>query len=186
MYTIFSKGSITGLLCLGGNKGILQSLNIEREFFPLSSTLTVCIILIIQMAVFFALMPYFEFVPSWTIVFLPIVLLLIILLVLGTTYFLSILYVYVKDIHPIWAILVHALLFVSPIFWYTDSAQEVLLQIHAINPIGQIIELAHKIVVFGEVPPLNDWLYASMQVFIILIVGYIVFKKFEARTLEEL
>jgi len=185
-HNIFSRGVGGGLVSLTTNQGILQSSNIKREFFPVASTVTGIIILFVEMGVFFGLMPFFEFIPSWTIVFLPIVLFLLIVLTLGLSYLLSILFVYVRDIQSIWVVVMLALFFVSPIFWYVDEGNEILLGIHSVNPLGQLIELAHKIVVFEEIPPLIDWIYASGLVAIVFIIGFVTFQKYEKYALEEI
>lgn len=70
-------------------------------------------------------------------------------------------------------------------FWSLDEVDGILLEIHKINPLGQIIELTHKIV-FGEIPPLTDWLYTFGIVLGILFVGYAIFQKLEGRIVEEL
>ena len=79
----------------------------------------------------------------------------------------------------------HSLLFISPIFWSIDEVDGILLEIHKINPLGQIIELTHKII-FGEIPPLTEWLYTLGFVLGILFVGYAIFRKLEDKVAEEL
>lgn len=185
-YHIFTRGTLGGMVSLRNNEGILKSLKVKREVFPVSSTLTMAILSIIEVGVLFGLMPFFQFTPSATILLIPILIILLLGLVLGFSYFLSIVHVYIKDIQPIWAILVQTLLFISPIFWYLDDAQELLHSIHSINPLGQLIEINHKIVVLGIIPPLEDWLYTTSFVVGILFVGYAIFHKFEKRITEEL
>jgi len=75
------------------------------------------------------------------------------------------------------------LLFLSPIFWYLDDAGGFAVEIQKINPIGQIIELGHKMI-FGQAIPLGDWLYTSAFVFGIFIFGYAVFQKLQKRVVE--
>jgi len=191
IYHIFIRGTMGGLASLRSNRAIIESQNIPREFFPVSSTLATAILMIVQLTVFFSLMPFFEFIPGLTIVFLPIVLLLLIILVLGITYILSIINVYIRDIFPIWGIIVHALFFVTPIIWYISEIDkrgmgEILLTIHQLNPIGQIVELAHNLVVFQKIPPINDWIYATVFSFGVLFFGFWLFKKYEKRVVEEL
>jgi len=183
---VFTRGTLAGLTSLRSNRGILESIKIRKEFFPVVITAATSLLLLVEVAVFFALMPFFSFIPPWTIVFLPIVLIYVILLVLGLSYILSIIHVYVPDIHPFWGVVTHALFFLSPVFWYLKDVNGVLLTIHSINPIGQIIELGHKVVVFGQVPPLLDWAYTGVIVFGIFLLGYGIFQEFEARTVEDL
>jgi len=85
-----------------------------------------------------------------------------------------------------WNIFVHALLFVSPIFWYLDNVEGILLQIQSINPLGQLIEIAHILVIDKQIPPLNEWLYTTFFILGIFFVGYLVFHKFEDKITEKL
>ena len=186
IFNVFNKGTMSGLSSIRANNGILKSLNISKEFFPVASTVSSSIIMIIQISVFFVLMPVFGFIPSWTIVFLPVVLILLLVLILGLSYLLSIVNVFVRDIQPIWGILILALFFLSPIFWHLSNANEILQTIHAVNPLGQLIELGHKIMVFGQIPTINEWLYATMSVMIVFFIGFIVFQKFQKYALERL
>ncbi len=185
LYHALARGTQRGMMSLKANIGIISSINIRREFFPVVSTTTSAFTLFIEIAILFVLMPVFSFIPAWTVVFLPIILVLLIVLILGLSYLLSVISVYVKDIMPFWGILTTALFFLSPVFWYLDDASGFAVEIQKVNPIGQIIELGHK-VIFGQIPPLGDWLYTTAFVFGIFIFGYTVFQRLQKRVLEVL
>jgi len=184
-FQIFSRGTQMGLGSLRSNAGIIKSLNLKKEFFPVVSAGSTGILMIVQVIVFLALMPIFEYSPTWTIFLFPITMLLLLVLILGLSYILSIIFVYVKDIQHVWSILTYAMFFVSPIFWYLNKVDGVLLSIQSINPFGQIIELAHKIV-FNEIPSVSEWAITSSYVFGIFLFGYFIFRKFEKKVAEEL
>lgn len=186
LYHLFSRGTTGGLNSFVQNTGIIQSLKIKREIFPVIATGTTCLFLFVEIAVLFGLMPIFKFVPTWTLVFLPVLLALFLVLILGISYLLSILYIFVRDVQQIWTVLVYSLLFVSPIFWYITEVEGILLEIQKINVLGQIIEIAHKIIVFGVVPPLADWAYTSAIIFGILFFGYGLFRKYENKIAERI
>lgn len=186
IYHIFSRGTLAGLVSLQENSRIMQSFSIKKEFFPVSATLATFLLMLVEIVVFFVLMIAFQFIPTWTVIFYPLVLLLLIILIQGLSYILSVAFVFIKDIQPIWAIVIHAMFFVSPIFWYIDDTEGILAILHQINPIGQIIELSHKIIVFGTIPSLSDWIYTSVFVVAIFVAGYIIFRSFEKRIIEEM
>ena len=144
------------------------------------------ILTIVEVGVLLLLMPFFQFIPDYTLVFFPISIILLLLLILGFSYILSIVNVFIKDIQPIWAVFVQALLFISPIFWYLKDSNELLLAIQSINPLGQLIEINHKLIISGEIPPLSDWLYTAGIIFGILFFGFYLFQKFEQKVIEEL
>ena len=186
LFHIFIRGTLNGLMSLRSNQNILQSLNIKKEIFPVVTTSATSMLLLIEVAVFFGLMPFFGFTPSIHVVLLPVVLGLLIFLILGISYILSIISIYVRDLQPFWGIIVHALFFLTPIIWYLGKVDGILLEIQKISPIGQIIELAHQIVVYGEYPALQDWAYTASLVFVIFFGGYFIFKKFESNIVEDL
>ncbi len=185
LHHAFARGTQGGMMSLRENFSILTSMNIKREIFPVTATVTVTLMLLVEVAVFLGFMPIVEFVPDATIVLLPLVLILLFFLILGVSYFLSILNVYTRDIQPLWGIIVMALFFVTPIFWYLDEASGIILEIHKINPLGHLVEITHKIV-FGELPPMEDWLYVSAMIFGIFFVGYAIFKGLEKNILEKM
>ena len=173
-------------MSLRGNMNILQSLYIDREFFLSSSTLTTTLLMFVEIVVLFALFPFFNHVIPWTVVFLPLVILMLLALVQAFTYFLAIVSVFFKDIQTLWGVVLHAGFFITPIIWYVDDVSGILLDFHRVNPIGQIVELTHKLVIFGQIPSINDWLYATAFVVGIFLVGYFLFRKYQDRIVEEL
>ena len=186
LFHVFVRGTSGGLVSLTINRGIIKSVKIKKEFFPVVATIAIGLLAFVDVGIFLGLMPIFQFMPSWTIILFPLPLILLMILILGLSYILSIITVYVRDIQFIWSIFAHSLLFVSPIFWYLDNTQGILLQIQKINPLGQLIEISHKLVINGQIPPLNEWLYTTFFVFGIFFFGYFVFKKFEQKITEVL
>ena len=185
-YHLFSRGTMTGLASLKDNASILKSFNLKKELFPVIATGTTCLFLFVEIGVLFGLMPVLGFVPEWTVILLPVILGLFLLLVLGACYLLSVLYVFIRDIQPFWGIFVYALLFVSPIFWYISEVDGILLEVHKINPLGQLIELSHQVVIFGLIPSAFDWIYTSSIILGIFFTSFAIFKKFETRLVEKL
>ena len=183
-FHIFASGTSSGLGSLISNDRIILASNIRTEFFPVVSSVAIGFLAFVDIGVFFALMPIFQFIPSWTIILLPIPLILLFFLILGLSYFLSVAAVYVRDIQHFWGIFSHSLLFVSPIFWNVKNVDGILLQIQAINPLGQIIEIAHIIVIDGQIPASGDLLYTTIFVAAIFFLGYLIFHKFE-RSISE-
>jgi len=185
-FHVFVRGTSGGVVSLTSNGGIIKSLNIPREFFPVVATAAIGLLAFVDLGVFFGLMPIFQFVPGWTIILLPIPLILLVILILGVSYFLSIGNAYMRDTQHLWGIISHTLIFISPIFWKVDNAADILLEIQKINPLGQLIEISHKLVVNSQVPPLNEWFYTTFFILAIFFSGYYLFHKFEFKVAEKL
>ena len=186
LFHIFSRGTSGGLISLTSNAGIIKSVKYRKEFFPVVFTTAIGLLSFVDVAVFLGLMPIFQFIPNFSIILLPIPIILLLFLILGLSYILSIIAAFMRDIQFFWTIFVHSLLFLSPIFWYLKDVNGILLQIHQINPLGQLIEISHSLVIYGQIPPITDWLYTSFFVLAIFLIGYFVFQKFEDKITERL
>ena len=184
-FHIFSRGSVSGISSIRNYRGWILSINIRKEFFPVLSVTTTVITTAIEIGVFFALMPFLQFTPGLSILLFPITVVLLLLLVLGSSYLLSIVNMYIRDVQLFWGILLQALFFMTPIFWYLqDINNPILLIIHKINPLGQLIEIAHSLVVYDKIPPLIDWMYPVVFTISLVFVGYAVFQKYEKKIVE--
>lgn len=184
-FHIFSRGTANGITSLRNYRGWILSINIRKEFFPVLSVSTTVITTAVEMGVFFALMTFLQFTPGLSILLFPITIILLLLLVLGSSYILSIVNMYIRDVQLFWGILLQALFFMTPIFWYLqDVDNQILLVIHQINPLGQLIELAHSLVVYQKIPPLIDWIYPTVFTISLVFVGYAIFQKYEKKIVE--
>ena len=186
LFHIFTRGTSGGIGSLVNNRNILTSLNVKKEFFPIVTTASIGLLAFVDVGIFLVLMPVFNFVPSWTIILIPVLIMMLMFLVLGLNFLLSITTVYARDVQHFWAIFTHALFFITPIFWYLKDVDGFLLTIHSINPLGQIIELAHEVVIGRTIPPVEDWAYAILLISILFSVGYTVFHKLQNKIAEEL
>jgi len=186
LFHIFVRGTSGGLISLISNEGIIKSLNVNKEIFPVASTLAIGLLSLVDLGVFSLLLIIFNFVPSWTIVLLPFVMIILFFLILGLSYILSLFTVFVRDIQLFWSIFAQTLLFISPVFWYVSEVQGILLTIQSINPLGQLIEIAHKLVVLNQIPSLMEWITPIVYAFSIFLIGYITFHKLERKIAEVL
>ncbi len=184
IYHIFARGTFTGLTSIQSHLGIIKAFKMRGEFFPVSAGLTTFLLMLVEIVIFFSILIAFQYIPTWTVVAYPLVILLLITLILGISYFLSIIFIFFKDIQLAWGIIIHAFFFMSPIFWYLEGSGEFLRTIHLVNPIGQIIELSHHLIIYGTIPPLMDWIHTTVFIVAIFFAGFAVFQLLEKKVVE--
>jgi lipopolysaccharide transport system permease protein len=90
--------------------------------------------------------------PSWTILFLPLVFLPLILFTLGVSWFLAALGVYVRDVTQTISIIIPALMFLSPIFYPMSAVPKGFYLVAYLNPLSFIIEQTRSVLLWGQVP----------------------------------
>ena len=141
--------------------------------------------LILELVVLAIFIVIFQFVPPVTILFLPLVLALLFILVLGIALPLSVLNVKYKDTEFIWMVIVHAGFFLTPIFYQFDMMPVQVQNVLQFSPMVQIVTMAHHVVLYGILPSVNTILYAVGSISVITAVGYLIFRKYQAKIVEE-
>jgi lipopolysaccharide transport system permease protein len=115
--------------------------------------------------------------PVWTAVFLPLVLLPLVCLALGVSWFLASLGVFLRDIGHTVALAMQVLFFMTPIFYAPEALPVRLRFIVRFNPLAPIVNNMRRVSVLGQ-PPRWEGLAFSMVVgLIVLCLGHAWFAK---------
>lgn len=160
-----------------GNSNYVKKIVFPLELLSISAVLTAMVHAAISFVILFVGLLVFGGGIHYTILFLPLVLLPIILMTLGGSWFLSSLGVYIRDINHIIAVATSALMFLSPIFYSVDSVPDKLKGIYYLNPLSHTVEDMRSIVIWGKLPDFG-WIGTGTVIgLIVLISGYYWFKK---------
>ncbi|HCK81552.1 MAG TPA: ABC transporter permease [Candidatus Competibacteraceae bacterium] len=145
--------------CLGRAPGLIMAHSnyVKNVIFPLemlpavmvaSGLLTLAatfvVILLLQMALGGGW--------HWTVLLLPVAVLPLVLFVLGFSWFLASLGVYMRDIQQLIAPLVQLFMFLSPVFYPMAALPEPLRPWLQLNPLASVIEQSRGIILFGQPP----------------------------------
>jgi len=114
---------------------------------------------------------------QWTVVFLPLVLLPLMLFSLGVSWMLASLGVYIRDIGQMTGILTTILLFMSPIFYPASRLPEPYQTIIYINPLTFVIEQARDILIWGNIPDFTGMVVAYLISLLVAWIGFAWFQK---------
>lgn len=113
----------------------------------------------------------------WTIIFIPLILIPLILLALGIGYFLASLGVYLRDIGQFVGIAIQALMLLSPIFYSVSSLPEKFQTLFSLNPISYVVEDMRQVIIWGTLPHFN-WMAIEFIISIFVFwLGYAWFEK---------
>ncbi len=106
----------------------------------------------------------------WTIIFLPVIMLPLMIMTLGFTWFISATGVYIRDISQIVGFLLPILMFVSPIFCPVSAFPERFQPFLFLNPLTFPVEEIRNIVIFGNLP---HWKGLAIYYLISLVIAHL-------------
>jgi lipopolysaccharide transport system permease protein len=121
---------------------------------------------------------YYGF-PNVSVLLLPLVLIPFCFFILGISWFLSSMAVYLRDIQQLVGIILSILMFISPIFYPLNSVPEKYRNYFYLNPLAMPIEEMRNLLFFGDIANIKlfyifeYWLFAGL----IAVLGYICFQK---------
>lgn len=178
VFAMFSESVVRSCGLVLDNPNYVTKVVFPLEILPVSSLLSSLLfssfglsLVLIGRAVFYHGMP-------WTVVLLPLVILPVILMSLGLSWFLSSLTVFVRDVGNLTVVIISQfLLFLTPIFFTLDNVPEPWRSIAGLNPLAPVVSGAASVVVDGVVPPWQGLLAASVFGLLTMQLGYAWFMK---------
>ena len=108
---------------------------------------------------------------TWTVLLLPVMVLPLILFVLGLSWFLSSLGVFIRDIQQLTVPLVQLMMFMSPVFYPVSVLPESVRPWLLFNPLALVIEQTRGIVLFGYSPAWIPYLLCLGASLLVALLG---------------
>ena len=132
------------------NSNLLTKVYFPRLIIPTTSIVVSLIDFLISMGILVLLMIYYQFMPGWQIVFLPLFLILATITSLGAGFFISSLNVQFRDFRYIVPFIVQFGLYISPVGFSSDTIPEKWRLLYSINPMVGVIDGFRWAILGGE------------------------------------
>ena len=184
IWNMFSRGTQTSMSRFMSMSGLLSKIYFPREILPITASITTFIMMLFDLSAFVVFLIIFHFVPSSMVVYFPFLLLLLFIQTLGVSFALSVGNIYFRDLEHLWGIALQAGFFLVPIFLTLQVYPLYIRNLLYYNPMAQMIDMSHKVVLYNTLPSLHDFTYLILVSFALLGVGYGIFKKFESKAIE--
>jgi len=115
--------------------------------------------------------------PHATTVLFPVVIFPLLMFILGISWWLSSIGVYLRDISQFTGIVTTATLFLSPIFYSADKLPPNIRIILHLNPLSGVIEQTRNVLLWGKLPDLTVLIVQYLCASIICYLGFVWFQK---------
>lgn len=186
-WLFFSTGLTAGAGVVINNKDLVKKIYFPREVLPIAHVLTNFINMLLSFIVVFAVILFsgigFNFAA---LLLLPIIFIVEFMLVLGITFLVSALTVYLRDLEHILTIGNMAWMYLTPILYSITMVPERFVSILMLNPMTPIILAYRDILYYTKVPQLSTLIGAIIMGIVMLIIGYLTFSKLQRNFAEEL
>ena len=175
LHALFAECLVRAPGIIAGNVQFVKKVVFPLEVFPVMIVCTAFFHFSIGFLLLFIFNTFSDFTVHATVLLAPVVLLPIVLLAMGVSWFLASVGVFVRDVGQMTGILATVLLFLCPIFYPLDAVPEQLRWLLYFNPLTLIVEQFRNIVIFGKSP--QGGALAVYYVFALVVVraGYLWF-----------
>ncbi len=162
------------------NSGMLTKVYFPRLIIPTSAVLVAIVDFAISLLILAGLMIWYQFVPGWQILLLPLFLLPALMLSLGAGFFVSALNVRFRDFRYVVPFIVQFGLYVSPVGFSSTVVPEKFRLLYFLNPMTGVIDGFRWSILGGNTPLYKEGFLLSVLVSLILFVyGLFYFRKME-------
>jgi ABC-type polysaccharide/polyol phosphate export permease len=134
---------------------------------------------------------------SWTLIFVPLILLIQCIFTVGLVFFLSTLNIFYRDTQFLIDLGMLALFFLTPIWYDISVVNSIPIDVlgyeinpsywlRRLNPMASFINLYQEAMYHGRVTSIDFWLRTIITSIIIFLSGYLFFRKYSVRFGEEI
>lgn len=159
------------------NVNYVKKVIFPLEILPLVSLGSALFHAGISFLVLFTFMLVIDHPIHWTLICLPVIVLPLLLLIMGLSWMLASIGVYVRDIGQFIGLILTMLLFMSPIFYPASALPESVRDYLFLNPLTFVIEQARAVTLYGQLPDWGGLVIYYMLACIIAWVGLMWFMK---------
>lgn len=180
-FLAFSEALGQSVRSIKGNATLVQKVVFPVEILPLTTAITGFVTHTVGLGVLIAVVAVVEQRLHWTIVVLPLIMVLQLLFTLGLCYLVAVLGVYLPDIRETIRAMVRAMFFVTPIIWPASMVPDHLQFIVTYNPLAFLVGAYRDLVLNGEIPNAAAIFWFALVAGALLAGSFVLFVKNKQR-----
>ena len=174
----------TGSVVANGN--ILKKVYFPREIIPISITTSQSVNFLITCIIMAVFIIFSGVGFSVHALLFPLLVLIQYILILGLTFILSALTVFVRDIDHFVSVILMLGFYATPIVYQGEMLPKKFQIFLKLNPMAQLVEAYRSILYYHRLPDMTMLVVWGLGSVALLVVGYLIFKKLEKSFVEEL
>ena len=183
-WNLFAGALSRCTLSLVGNANLITKVYFPRLIVPASAVISGIIDFAIAFVFLLGMMLWFNIVPTWDAIALPIFLLLTLITALAVGLWLSALNVRYRDVGHTIPFLIQVWMFLSPVAYPASLVPEKWRLLYSLNPMAGVIE-GFRWALVGKESPAFELIAISTGIVVALLLGGLVYFKRMERTFAD-
>ena len=179
-WQFFASSVLATSTSLIGNVALITKVYFPRLIIPASSVITSFVDFFISFVILIFLMFYYQFIPTWNILFLPGFLLIVFFTSMGFGLYITSLNVKYRDFRFVVPFLVQFGLYISPVGYSSNVIPEKYRLLYSLNPMVGVIDGFRWAILGGESNIYLPGFILSLFIAVFfLVIGVLKFRKME-------
>jgi len=174
-FLAFSEALNKGLNSIKGNSGLVQKVIFPLELLPFTNAIASMIDKFFGLGALLVVLLVFGRALHWTVLMLPLVMVLQLIFVLGLTYFMAVLGTYAPDVGEITRPIIRGMFFFTPILWPPERLPENLQWVQDYNPLAYLVKAYRDLILYGSAPGPTATLYFTLFSLALFAAGFTLF-----------
>jgi lipopolysaccharide transport system permease protein len=177
-WTYMSDAMSNSSQSLVSGQSMLGKIYFPRLLYPLTGILSKLVDFGISLVIIVALLIYYRIAPTWNLLVLPVLFLLMISIPAGIGIWLSSLAIRFRDVRFAMQFIIRMLMYSAPIVYSASSIPEKYRFVYSLNPLVGVIE-GYRACLLGTPFLWSSILPSTITTIVLLVTGILYFKKME-------
>lgn len=180
VFRVFSRILSEGAGSVAQNGSLIQRIYLPRAYFPLSVGIAAFVDFLALSVALLVMVFFYGLAPGIGMLSLPIILAIMYAAALGVAFFLSAASLRYRDVDFVTPLLTQAWFWASPIIYPSTVVPEQWRNLYYLNPMVVVIEGTRWAFTQTPMPPLDAWVIGASSAGVMLVGGYIYFRRRES------
>lgn len=184
-WTFFTSAINTGIISILSNADIIKKVYFPRIILPISAVTSALVNFGISCIIVLIFCIFGGVGVSYHLIWLPIIACIQYIMLLGFTFILSAIEMYMRDIEHIVNFVLAMAFYVTPILYTSSIFPSNLAWILKINPMAYLLDGYRSIFLYHQNPSIQGLMIVFIFALIIFSIGYYIFQKLQKGFAEE-
>lgn len=184
-WTFFTMSINAGMISVLVNANIIKKVYFPRIILPISSVTSALVNFLISCLIVCVFVLFSGIGFSLNLLYLPLIIVIQYILMLGITFILSAIDLYFRDIENIMLFFVNMLFYATPILYTPDIFPDKLQWVLNLNPMAHLVNAYRAVFYYKTSPDFMSLGIVFVVSIIIFFIGYGIFEKLQKGFAEE-